>query len=103
MITSLITQDVEKYLERSTEGFIYISFGSLIKTKDLPLPTVQVFLNVIRQFPKIQFVWKWDKDALNQTNAADLPSNLLVRDWFNQQAILRNDSHFIKKTELKNS
>jgi len=42
-----------------------------------------VFFNAIKNNPSIQFLWKWDAEI-----PKDVPKNLYLAKWFNQQDVL---------------
>jgi UDP:flavonoid glycosyltransferase YjiC (YdhE family) len=80
--TSVCTNDTLEASE--SHGFIYISFGSAVGGK-LPTRIEAIFINVIRSWPKLRFLWKWTGET-PQT----IPHNLFVSDWFPQQDLLGN-------------
>ena len=76
-------QDLEVFIEESEdEGFIFISFGSLVKMSSMPEHLAQTMFDAIKDF-KTRFLWRWDGERPN-----NLPANVLIRKWFPQQDIL---------------
>jgi len=73
---------VEEFVGNTT-GFIYISLGTLVNLNSLPVSTENAFIEAIESFPEVKFLWKWDKPRPKQ-----VPSNLYLAEWFNQQDIL---------------
>jgi len=54
---------------------------------ELPTEIKAMFLNAIRTFPNVQFLWKWDKGQQRPLKK-DIPENLFLGNWFNQQDVL---------------
>ncbi|CAH2096275.1 unnamed protein product [Euphydryas editha] len=75
--------DLQKLLDDSKEGVIYISFGSNIKSSEIALEKKKAFLSVFRRLENHTILWKWEDDQLE-----DKPSNLVTRQWFPQREIL---------------
>lgn len=65
------------------DGLAYISLGSLALSSNLPERVKQVFMDTIRQFPKLRFIWKWDSPI-----PENKPENLYLAKWLPQTEIL---------------
>jgi len=73
---------LEDFISQGKEGFVYVSFGSFVDFLTFPTEVQERFLNALRRFPNIQFIWKLNKTPEN------LPSNILVEKWLPQQDLL---------------
>ncbi|AXU41563.1 EGT [Alphabaculovirus altermyunipunctae] len=72
------------FLEKSTAGVVYVSFGSGLHALDMDDEFLHVFLSTFRSLP-YNILWK--VDSINDTL---LPSNVLVQKWFPQQDVLNH-------------
>ncbi|XP_013113908.2 UDP-glucosyltransferase 2 [Stomoxys calcitrans] len=77
-----LTEDLQEYLDKASEGVIYFSLGSNIQSKDLSSNSLKVLLEGFREL-KIKVLWKFEAEDL-----PGKPDNVLIRKWFNQPAIL---------------
>ncbi|KAF5287319.1 hypothetical protein FQR65_LT02192 [Abscondita terminalis] len=79
-----LTQDLQKYLDEATEGFIYFSLGSNVKSNDLKEGTRKV---IMEAFTELQYkvLWKFENNTLSNK-----PDNVYVSKWFSQQDILKH-------------
>ncbi|XP_076178990.1 uncharacterized protein LOC143152577 [Ptiloglossa arizonensis] len=93
-----LPQDLKYFLDNATEGFIYFSLGSNAMSSDMPIETIQVFLDVFAKLP-YKVVWKFEKNYLNKTD------NVFIGPWFTQQSILAhpNIKLFIYQGGLQSS
>lgn len=74
--------DIQQFLDSATDGAIYFSMGSNLKSKDLPLEKRQAILDTLRGI-KQRVLWKFE-----DTNLADKPENVFISSWFPQDDIL---------------
>ncbi|XP_064072838.1 UDP-glycosyltransferase UGT5-like [Vanessa tameamea] len=86
-----LPEDLQKLLDESNNGVVYINFGSNVRSSELPLDKKVAFLNVFRRL-KQTVLWKWEDDQLDNK-----PSNLVTRKWLPQKEILahRNIKVFV--------
>ncbi|XP_047991326.1 UDP-glycosyltransferase UGT5-like [Leguminivora glycinivorella] len=77
-----LPKDLADILNKSTQGVIYMSFGSNVHSSELPLDKKKAFLNVFRRL-KYTVLWKWEEKSLEGK-----PDNLIIRKWLPQKAIL---------------
>lgn len=80
-----LTADVQEFLDDAMDGAIYFSLGSNIRLSELPNETKQIFANAFSDFPNYRILIKSEADLMIPSHDS---SNLLVRTWFNQEAIL---------------
>ncbi|XP_050356426.1 UDP-glycosyltransferase UGT5-like [Nymphalis io] len=79
-----LPEDIKSYLDSSTHGVIYMSFGSNVMPSKLPSDKLKIFTNVFSQLP-YDILWKWDKDELPAR-----PTNVKISKWLPQSDLLRH-------------
>ncbi|XP_017070082.2 LOW QUALITY PROTEIN: UDP-glucosyltransferase 2 [Drosophila eugracilis] len=72
-------------LDRSPNGIIYISWGSMVNTNTLPLAKRRALFQSISQLKKYNFVMRWKGDKSGEN---DKPPNLYTFDWLPQRDLL---------------
>ncbi|CAL4092366.1 unnamed protein product, partial [Meganyctiphanes norvegica] len=78
-----LTGELEEWAQNSGEaGFIYMSFGSIVKPSEMPEEWRQVFIKAFSSIDQ-KVLWKFDQETM-----ADLPDNVVLRKWLPQQDIL---------------
>ncbi|CAL8143995.1 unnamed protein product [Orchesella dallaii] len=77
-----LPKEMEDFINRGKEGFVYVSFGSFIDFLSFPPEVQQKFINALLKFPNIQFIWKLSKTPDN------LPKNFYVDKWLPQIDLL---------------
>nr|QBI90356.1 egt [Trichoplusia ni single nucleopolyhedrovirus] len=76
---------VKEYLDNSTEGAVYVSFGSGINSADMENEFFQMFLQVFAELP-YNVLWKYD-GLIEQSK---LPNNVFIQAWFDQFEVLKH-------------
>ncbi|KAI7815625.1 UDP-glucuronosyltransferase [Rhyzopertha dominica] len=79
-----LPKDLQLYLDNATEGVIYFSLGSNVKSIYISNDTLNVILNTFEMLP-YQILWKYEDE--------DLPrkmSNVKIAKWVPQQDVLRH-------------
>ncbi|XP_025193839.1 UDP-glucuronosyltransferase 2C1-like [Melanaphis sacchari] len=71
-----------EFVESAEYGVIYFSFGTIVDPSTLPNSTIEIFINVLKKV-KQKVMWKWDSKNLPQ-----LPSHIMISNWFPQSDIL---------------
>ncbi|KAH8282268.1 hypothetical protein KR054_006503 [Drosophila jambulina] len=74
-------------LNRSPNGIIYISWGSMVNTNTLPSAKRKALFQSISQLKEYNFVMRWKTDN-NSSPLEDKPSNLYTFDWLPQRDLL---------------
>lgn len=69
------------FLDGATNGFVYMSLGTNVKSKLLPKGVLQVFTNAFADLP-YRVLWKFEDDNL------DMPPNVFTSKWIPQQGVL---------------
>lgn len=77
-----LPEDIKKFIESASDGVIYFSLGSNVRSKDLPLETRETLLKVFGGL-KQRVLWKFEDDQL-----PNKPDNVLISKWFPQPDIL---------------
>lgn len=83
-----LPQDIKNFIDADdtdSDGFVYISLGSLVKSSGLPDEIKQVFFETVEAFPRLKFLWKWNGPLPKQ-----FPNNLYLAPWFPQTDVLGN-------------
>lgn len=76
-----VTGELKELLD-SSDGVIYMSLGSNVKSKDLSEETKTIFLNVFRKLP-YDILWKFEDERL-----ANKSDNVKISKWFPQSDLL---------------
>ncbi|CAJ0594202.1 unnamed protein product [Cylicocyclus nassatus] len=75
-------------LLRAYKHTILISFGSVVRSVDMPANIKQTLLRVFALLPDVGFIWKYEEP--NSTIADSLP-NVVVSQWLPQIALLKDE------------
>lgn len=67
-------------LDKASNGFIYFSLGSNVKSRFLPEDVRKVILETFAELPYL-VLWKFEIDLLGR------PDNVIISRWFPQQDI----------------
>ncbi|XP_031632283.1 UDP-glucuronosyltransferase 1-8-like isoform X2 [Contarinia nasturtii] len=79
----VLPADVQDFLDSGSEfGVIYFSFGSCIRSVDLPEEKLLAFIETFRLL-KQKVLWKFENDTL-----PNLPPNVFIRKWLPQNDVL---------------
>ncbi|XP_055610277.1 UDP-glycosyltransferase UGT5-like [Uranotaenia lowii] len=81
-VASPLPESIQSIMDNATDGVIYFSMGSNIKSKDLPPAKRDAFLKVFAKL-KQTVLWKWEDD-----NLPNKPSNVIVQSWWPQDDVL---------------
>ncbi|XP_032684087.1 UDP-glucuronosyltransferase 2B9-like isoform X2 [Odontomachus brunneus] len=76
-----LSNNLEKFLNDTPNGFIYVSLGTNVKVMSLPNDVQRVFYNVLTSLP-YKIVWKFDG------HLPDKYDNIYIAKWFPQRSIL---------------
>nr|AVT42214.1 UDP-glucuronosyltransferase 40D9 [Lissorhoptrus oryzophilus] len=77
-----LPQDMQQFLDNATEGVIYFSMGTNIKSKDMPEEKKLALLNAFSRL-KQKVLWKFEEE-----NMIKIPKNMLIKNWMPQRDIL---------------
>lgn len=75
-------QELQKFIDESEHGVIYISFGSMLKAISTPKEKMMAIINAVSELPQ-RVIWKWDEETLPGN-----PKNIYLSKWLPQNEIL---------------
>lgn len=81
----LYLQELQKWLDEAKHGFIYVSFGSMVRLETFPKKTLDIFYS---SFKKISPVRVLMKIAKKEELPPGLPANVKTYHWLPQIQIL---------------
>ncbi|XP_071879136.1 UDP-glycosyltransferase UGT5-like [Bombus fervidus] len=76
-----LPKDLHAFLNDTTNGFIYFSLGSNVRSASLPLEIQRLFCDVFAKLP-YKVVWKFEEELPGK------PDNVYIGKWLPQQTIL---------------
>ncbi|XP_060834135.1 UDP-glucosyltransferase 2-like [Rhopalosiphum padi] len=76
-----LPEDILEFIEQSSHGVIYFTFGSTVKMSSLPEHIKNSFIEVLAQIPQ-RVLWKYEGELKNK------PKNLMIKKWLPQRDIL---------------
>ncbi|XP_059058835.1 UDP-glycosyltransferase UGT5-like [Achroia grisella] len=79
-----LPEDLQKYLDSSINGVVYISFGTNVVISALSNDKLEAMISVLSQLP-YDVLWKWDKDEM-----PGRPKNIKISKWLPQECLLRH-------------
>lgn len=74
--------DIQTFLDGATDGAIYFSLGSNVRSADMPPEMLKIFFQVFGSM-KQRVLWKFETDEISE-----LPKNVMLRKWMPQSDIL---------------
>lgn len=66
---------------------VFVSFGSMVRSVDMPRHYRDALLKVFSAHPNTTFLWKYESPD-DEELAATLPRNVHIAKWFSQSALL---------------
>ncbi|CAF4941975.1 unnamed protein product [Pieris macdunnoughi] len=79
-----ISKELKTFLNSSSNGVIYVSFGTSIKTSALPSEKVQIMANVLSKLP-YNVLWRFTEDTVPIQS-----KNIKFSKWFPQPDLLKH-------------
>lgn len=89
--TYFYCQDVQNWLDDSSHGCIYVSFGSMVRLETFPKPVVESFYASFRKIAPVRVLLKIVKA---EDLIPGLPSNVLTKSWLSQEQVLSEFESF---------
>ncbi|KAL7076530.1 hypothetical protein ACQ4LE_004820 [Meloidogyne hapla] len=87
--SKILDKRTKNILDGAKEGAILFSFGSIADTSKLKNHMRNSIINAFRHFPKVQFIWKLDKETIkNLSELLKSVPNVHTFTWIRQAAIL---------------
>ena len=82
-----LPHSLEKWMNESTHGFVYFSFGSMVKIESFPMKFLNIFYNSLSKISPVRVLMKIAKpDEL----PPGLPKNVHVLPWMPQVKVLKH-------------
>lgn len=78
-----LTDDVKAFIDAGKKGSVIFSLGTNVKSDTLDKTVIQMFLNVFKELPEYNFIWKYESN-LDLT----IPKNVKLQGWMRQSDIL---------------
>jgi glucuronosyltransferase len=94
-------QDIAKIYEKSKNGVVIFSFGSIANTDLLPEHVRMAYLEAFSNFPEYEFIWKYHLRENDHSLFAKYP-NIHPVEWLEQNSLLGNLVRFKEKLYIKN-
>uniref|UniRef100_A0A8R1DJW5 UDP-glucuronosyltransferase n=1 Tax=Caenorhabditis japonica TaxID=281687 RepID=A0A8R1DJW5_CAEJA len=82
-----LDEDWEEILSRRDHNML-ISFGSMVKSSQMPIEWKKTLIQVIKSEPNVTFIWKYET---NDTSFAEGVKNIIFSKWVPQTALLNDD------------
>lgn len=77
-----LPEDIKKFLDGAKDGVVYVSFGSFLKSSEMPKEKYEAMVNAFKKL-KQRVLWKWESDKV-----PDLPPNVMIQKWLPQSDVL---------------
>ncbi|CAI2353709.1 unnamed protein product [Caenorhabditis sp. 36 PRJEB53466] len=91
-LTRWKSEKLPEYLEKVLETrqkTVYISFGSVIRSADMPEDYKNGLIETFKSLPEVSFVWKYEED--DEEFKKRLPENVYLGKWLPQPALLADN------------
>ncbi|CAL7940606.1 unnamed protein product [Xylocopa violacea] len=82
-----LSPSLEKWMNERTNGFIYFSFGSMVRIETFPLKYVNIFYNSLAKLAPVHVLMKIAKP---EDLLPGLPKNVHVLSWIPQISVLKH-------------
>ncbi|KAL5242909.1 hypothetical protein ACI65C_010319, partial [Semiaphis heraclei] len=76
-----LPEDILEFIEQSSHGVIYFTFGSTVKMSSIPEHIRNAFIDALAKIPQ-RVLWKYEDELENK------PKNVMVKKWLPQRDIL---------------
>lgn len=73
-----LPKDIAKFLDSASEGVLFFSLGSMIKSTTMPQEKLDAILKMLDSIPR-KVIWKWESDELPRKI-----DNVMTRKWLPQ-------------------
>ncbi|XP_055841021.1 UDP-glucosyltransferase 2-like [Episyrphus balteatus] len=79
-----LPNDLAEFMNKSTNGAVFFSFGTNMKPQDFTEEQVRTILNAMAELNQYNFMWKFDVKYLKEK----IPKNVIIRKFYPQRDIL---------------
>ena len=76
-----LPEDLQSFMDSSTDGVVFVSFGSALRPDQMPKEKLEIFVEAFRKLD-MSVIWKWDAEVPN------LSENVKISSWLPQQDLL---------------
>ncbi|KAJ8680731.1 hypothetical protein QAD02_016518 [Eretmocerus hayati] len=83
----VIIEDVQTWLDKSEDGCIYVSFGSMVRIETLPKYVLDALYASFKNISPVRVLMKIAKPEELPPN---LPKNVMTQSWFSQVQVLKH-------------
>lgn len=77
-----LPKDLQAFLDGAGEGAIYFSFGTYVRSSEMPPDRIKMILDAFERIGR-RVLWKYDDESIQ-----NVPKNVLIRKWMPQNDIL---------------
>ncbi|XP_063972366.1 UDP-glucosyltransferase 2-like [Diachasmimorpha longicaudata] len=84
--TQQLTPEIQDWLDRSTEGCVYFTFGSTVNFESFPKELLKVFYQSFKSISPVRVLMRGDPKA----HLKELPENVKMLPWIPQVAALKH-------------
>ncbi|KAF7987446.1 hypothetical protein HCN44_003208 [Aphidius gifuensis] len=84
-----LTEADKKWLDESTDGFIYFTFGSMVVTESFPLSIIEAFYKSFAKLAPLRVLMKVKRP---ERLPPGLPSNVKIFSWISQPKVLNHEN-----------
>lgn len=85
-VSNPLPANIRTFLDTAPAGVIYFSFGSSLRSSDMPSAQFNAFVRTFELFAPVRFLWKLEDTTT--AVAASLPPNVLAQSWLPQNDVL---------------
>lgn len=82
-----LTPEMQKWLDESTHGCVYFTFGSMVRIETFPKSLVETFYKVFKRIAPVRVMMKVAK---KEDLLPGLPNNVMIQPWFPQVSVLKH-------------
>ncbi|XP_014213915.1 UDP-glucuronosyltransferase 2B37-like [Copidosoma floridanum] len=82
-----LTPEVQQFLDDSEHGFVYVSFGSVIKIESFPKRLMDAFYGTFKEIAPVRVIMKVFRP---EELAPGLPPNVITQKWLPQVQVLKH-------------
>ncbi|AIU41358.1 egt [Sucra jujuba nucleopolyhedrovirus] len=80
-----LSQYVQKFLDASVQGVVYVSFGSSVNARDMDREFLEMMIETFQRLP-YRVAWKFD----TVPDLIALPENVIIQAWYDQYSLLHH-------------
>lgn len=82
-----LTPEMQKWLDESTHGCVYFTFGSMVRIETFPKSLVETFYKVFKRIAPVRVMMKVAK---KEDLLPGLPNNVMIQPWYPQVSVLKH-------------